>query len=238
MRISRINSRCLRKRLKLGSWQRKSIGKLGSPRAFNLYQGSLTRTHLPLCPHLLAQGSSNSSNSVFDTALLASGSSWGPFYQVKIEGWSLLGSTWGGSGWGGRDHHTWVRFIYLFIYFFMNGNTECTSLKKRKRNVMKRIKRFYDISKKVKKKSCHLVPKVVIELLFEGRKVEGRWKYKRRERVPKVGSRGEETITELINSRIGEFHTIVVGKCCLPCGTWPIHWRWNMVANSSEQWPK
>ena len=68
---------------------------------------------------------------------------------------------------------------------------------------------------------------MVIDLPFEGRKVEGSWKYRRRERVSKAGSRGEETITEPINSRIGEFHTIVVGKCCLPCGTWPSHWRWN-----------
>ena len=81
--------------------------------------------------------------------------------------------------------------------------------------------------KSVIKKSYHLVPKVVIDLLFEGRKVEGSWKYRGRERVPKVGSRREETITEPINSRIGEFHTIVVGKCCLTCGTWPSHRRWN-----------
>ena len=77
------------------------------------------------------------------------------------------------------------------------------------------------------KKSWHLVPKVVIDLPFEGRKVEGSWKYGRRERVPKTGSRREETITEPINSRIGEFHIIVVGKCCLPCGMWPSHWGWN-----------
>ena len=63
------------------------------------------------------------------------------------------------------------------------------------------------------------------DLPFEGRKVEGSRKYSRRERVPKVRSRGEETITEPINSRIGEFHTIVVGKCCLTCGTWPGQWR-------------
>ena len=68
---------------------------------------------------------------------------------------------------------------------------------------------------------------MVIDLPFEGRKVEGSRKYRGRERVPKVGSRREETITEPINSRIGEFHTIVVGKCCLTCGTWPSHWRWN-----------
>ena len=43
----------------------------------------------------------------------------------------------------------------------------------------------------------------MIDLLFEGRKVEGNRKYRRRERVPKAGSRREETITELINS-----HTI------------------------------
>ena len=57
-----------------------------------------------------------------------------------------------------------------------------------------------------------MVPKVVIDLPFEGRKVEGSWKYIRRERVPKAGSRREETITETINSCIGEFHTTVVGK--------------------------
>ena len=93
---------------------------------------------------------------------------------------------------------------------------------------MKRIKQFYKLSKKSNKiKSCHLVPKVVIDPPFEGRKVERSLKYRRRARVPKVGSRGEETITEPINSRIGEFHTIVVGKCCLPCGIWPSHWKWN-----------
>ena len=59
----------------------------------------------------------------------------------------------------------------------------------------------------MKKKSCHLAPKVVIDLPFEGRKVKGSRKYRGRERVPKVGSRREETITEPINSRIGEFHT-------------------------------
>ena len=68
---------------------------------------------------------------------------------------------------------------------------------------------------------------MVIDLPFEGRKVEGSWKYSRREGVPKAIIRGEETITEPINSRIGEFHTIVVGKCCLTCGTWPSHWSWN-----------
>ena len=48
---------------------------------------------------------------------------------------------------------------------------------------------------------------MVIDLPFEGRKVEGSWKYRGRERVPKVGSRREETITEPINSRIGETGT-------------------------------
>ena len=43
---------------------------------------------------------------------------------------------------------------------------------------------------------------MVIDLPFEGRKVEGSRKYSRRERVPKVRSRGEETITEPINSHI------------------------------------
>ena len=90
---------------------------------------------------------------------------------------------------------------------------ESVSLRKRKRKAMKRLKHIYKMSKKGnKKKSCHLVPKVVIDLPFEERKVEGSWKYRRRERVSKAGSRREETITEPINSRIGEFHTIVVGK--------------------------
>ena len=53
---------------------------------------------------------------------------------------------------------------------------------------------------------------MVIDQPFEEREVEGSRKYKRRERVPKAGSRMEETITEPINSHIGEFHTIVVGK--------------------------
>ena len=64
---------------------------------------------------------------------------------------------------------------------------ESASLKKRKRHVMKRIKQIYKISKKdKKKKTCHLVPKVVINLPFEGRKVEGSRIYRRRERVPKT----------------------------------------------------
>ena len=66
----------------------------------------------------------------------------------------------------------------------------------------------------------------MIDLPFEGRKVEGSWKYSRK-KSSKARSRGEETITEPINSRIGKFHTIVVGKCCLTRGTWPSHWRWN-----------
>ena len=57
----------------------------------------------------------------------------------------------------------------------------------------------------VKKKSCHLVPKVVIDLPFEGRKVEGSRKYGRRERVPKAGSRREETITEPIVEKMPKF---------------------------------
>ena len=67
------------------------------------------------------------------------------------------------------------------------------SLKKRKRKAVERIKQVYKISKKCNKnKSCHLVPKVVIDLPFEGRKVEGSQKYRGRERVRKVGSRREE----------------------------------------------
>ena len=53
---------------------------------------------------------------------------------------------------------------------------------------------------------------MVIDLPFEGRKVKGSRKYSRRERVPKVRSRGEETITEPINSRIGEFHNATLYK--------------------------
>ena len=56
---------------------------------------------------------------------------------------------------------------------------------KRKRNALKRIKQNYKISKKVIiiiiKKKSHLVPKVVIDLPFEGRKIEGSQKYRRRE---------------------------------------------------------
>ena len=51
----------------------------------------------------------------------------------------------------------------------------------------------------------------MIDLPFEGRKVEGNRKC-RRERVSKAGSSREETITEPINSCIGELHAIVVGK--------------------------
>ena len=57
-----------------------------------------------------------------------------------------------------------------------------------------------------------MVPKVVIALPFEERKVEGSRKCRRRERVPKAGSRREETITEPISSCVGEFHTMTVGK--------------------------
>ena len=97
---------------------------------------------------------------------------------------------------------------------------ELVSLKKRKRKAMKRIKQIYEIykkgvkrkKKKKKKKTCHPGPKVVTDLLFEEWKVEGSHKYRRRERAPEAGSRRDETITEPINSCIGEFHTIVVGK--------------------------
>ena len=79
---------------------------------------------------------------------------------------------------------------------------ESASLRKRKR--IKQIYKIYEKGNK-KRKSCHLVPKVVIDLPFEGRKGEGSQNYRRRERVPKVGSRREETIAEPINSCIGEF---------------------------------
>ena len=52
---------------------------------------------------------------------------------------------------------------------------ESVSLKKMERKTMKRIKQIDKILKKGnrKKKSCHLVLKVVIDLTFEGRKVQG-----------------------------------------------------------------
>ena len=81
---------------------------------------------------------------------------------------------------------------------------ESASHKKRKRRAVKRIKQIYKLFEKKKKR--HLVPKVVIDLPFEGSQ-----KY-RKQRVPKAGSKREETITEMIDSCIGEFHTIVVGK--------------------------
>ena len=68
---------------------------------------------------------------------------------------------------------------------------------------------------------------MVVDLSFQERKVKRSKKYRRRERVPKAGSRREETITKPINSRIGQLHTTVVDKWCPPCGTWSSHWRWN-----------
>ena len=57
---------------------------------------------------------------------------------------------------------------------------ESVSIKKRKRKAMKRIKQIAKIFKKGSsnifeetKKLCYLVPKVVLNLPFEGRKVEG-----------------------------------------------------------------
>ena len=52
---------------------------------------------------------------------------------------------------------------------------ESASLRKGKERAVKRINQFYKISKKGNKKLCHLAPKVVIDLPFEGRKVEGGW---------------------------------------------------------------
>ena len=79
--------------------------------------------------------------------------------------------------------------------------TEKKLLKYLKSGIVMYIRR----RKKIKRKSCHLVPKVVVDLPFEGRKVEGSWKNRRWKRVPLAGGRGEETITEPINSCIGEF---------------------------------
>ena len=87
--------------------------------------------------------------------------------------------------------------------------TSLHPLEKGKEKVIKSKRQIHKISKmgnkKKKKKSFkHLVPKVVIDLHFEGS-----WKYRSRERVPKEGSRREETITEGINSCTGVFRTIV-----------------------------
>ena len=71
-------------------------------------------------------------------------------------------------------------------------------LRNGKKWAMKRLKQIHEMSKKGnnnKKKSCHLVPKVVIDLPFEGRKVEGSQEC-RRGRGPKAGSRREEIVTE------------------------------------------
>ena len=49
---------------------------------------------------------------------------------------------------------------------------------------------------------------MVTDLPFEGRKVERSRKYRRKEGVPKAGSRREDTINEQINSCIGVPHNI------------------------------
>ena len=64
---------------------------------------------------------------------------------------------------------------------------ESVPFKKRKRKAMTRIKQIIMILKKGnsniymkrEKKLSRLVLKVVIDLPFEGRKVEGSWKYRR-----------------------------------------------------------
>ena len=66
---------------------------------------------------------------------------------------------------------------------------ESASLKKRKNKGNEKNKnKFIKYLKKGNKKACHLAPKVVIDLPFEGNKVERSQKYIRRERVPTVGS--------------------------------------------------
>ena len=57
---------------------------------------------------------------------------------------------------------------------------ESASLEKRKRSIMERIKQFHKISKKSNKKKI-MPSRQVIDLPFEGRKIEGIWKYRRRE---------------------------------------------------------
>ena len=121
------------------------------------------------------------------------------------------------------------RLLFLLLLWMGTQNwhnvpfLESASLKKRKRKAMKRIKnKLIKYLKRVIKIICHLVPKVVRDLPLEGSR-----QYRRRERIPKAGSRREETITEPNDSCNGEFHTIVVGKWCLLCGMWPSHWRWD-----------
>ena len=87
-----------------------------------------------------------------------------------------------------------VVVVVVFLMGTQNGHNvpflEFASFRKRKRKAMKRIKQFIkSIKRVIKQKSCHLVPKMVIDLPFEARKVEGSLKYRRRERVPKAGSR-------------------------------------------------
>ena len=78
------------------------------------------------------------------------------------------------------------------------------SLRERKRKAIKRIKQIYKSSENGNKKiSCHLVPKVVIDLPFEGRKVEGSRTYRRSECVPKTGSRRQEIITAFYPTNTG-----------------------------------
>ena len=56
---------------------------------------------------------------------------------------------------------------------------------------------------------------MVIDLPFKGRKVEGSRKYRGRERVPKVGSRRQETITEPINYKLSNNSRYIddIGVC-------------------------
>ena len=93
-----------------------------------------------------------------------------------------------------------IFFSFFYEWGMQDGHNvpflKSVSLKKRKREAVTRIKQIATIFKigesnisEEKKKSCHLVPKVVIDLPFEGRKVEGSRKYRRWERVPQAGRR-------------------------------------------------
>ena len=79
--------------------------------------------------------------------------------------------------------------VYPFLSLHPSGKGQERQNEKNKNKFVKYLRRV------IKRKSCHLVPRVVIDLPFEGRKVERSWKCRRRERVPKAGSRREETIT-------------------------------------------
>ena len=141
-----------------------------------------------------------------------------PPNRLSRAGSPLVISKRGMGGGGGEIVQPYNLKLYFLFFYEWEQNRhnvpflESASLRKRNIKAIKIKIKNDNISKKGnKKRSCHLVSQVVIDLPFEEREVEGSCKY-RRERVKKAGSRREETITEPINSHIGEFQKIVVGK--------------------------